>query len=143
MAPPASSPAGSGQLSPSAACCTRCSSHRPFGSISDRRWHWLPCWRCIHRGRCASSPFQPTRSNILARWRLETLRFQRALGAVAGAAVRGAVVGGAAVGGAAVGGAAAGTAAVASGPNCALRKSRQVCPPDGSRYGASPPLRIA
>src|SRR5262249_61156075 len=37
-------PPDSGHLSLSAACCTRCSSRRLSGSISDRRWHWLPCW---------------------------------------------------------------------------------------------------
>src|SRR5262245_20338622 len=48
----------------SAACCTRCNSRRLSGSISDRRWHWSPCWRCIDRGKCACGPFPPTRPNI-------------------------------------------------------------------------------
>jgi hypothetical protein len=66
-----------GRISPSAAWCTRCSSRRPSGSISGRRWHCWPCSCCIDPSTCASAPFPPTRSNISAKSPWERRHFRR------------------------------------------------------------------
>src|SRR5262249_29168206 len=35
-----------------------------FGSFSTRHWLCSLCWRCTDRGKCASGPSPPIRSNI-------------------------------------------------------------------------------
>jgi hypothetical protein len=60
---------------PSDACCIRCNSRLPFQSTSVRRLHYLLCWRCTDRGRCAYALCQQTHLNTWRKPRSGTRRY--------------------------------------------------------------------
>lgn len=62
-------------ISPSIACCTRCSIPRPWRSNEDHGWRLRFCWPCIDRGTCASAPFPRIHWNISVRWPAGTSRW--------------------------------------------------------------------